>query len=36
MMFSTVSSMGHIKSGRLKALAITEPQAHKELPTCPR
>ncbi|TMH09399.1 MAG: hypothetical protein E6H70_17735 [Betaproteobacteria bacterium] len=33
MMFSTVSSaMGHIKGGRLKALAITSPKRIKELP----
>ena len=36
MMFSTVSSaMGHIKSGRLKALAITSPQRIRELPDVP-
>jgi len=36
MMFSTVSSaMGHIKNGRLKALAITSPQRIKELPEVP-
>src|SRR5258706_15170195 len=36
MMFSTVSSaMGHIKSGRLKALAITSPARIKELPDLP-
>ncbi len=36
MMFSTVSSaMGHIKSGRLKALAITSPKRIKELPEVP-
>src|SRR5204862_231851 len=36
MMFTTVSSaMGHIKSGRLKALAITSPQRIKELPEVP-
>jgi len=37
MMFSTVSSaMGHIKGGRLKALAITSPKRIKELPDLPR
>jgi tripartite-type tricarboxylate transporter receptor subunit TctC len=36
MMFSTVSSaMGHIKGGRLKALAITSPKRIKELPDLP-
>ena len=36
MMFSTVSSaMGHIKGGRLKALAITSPTRIKELPDLP-
>jgi len=36
MMFSTVSSaMGHIKGGRLKALAITSPNRIKELPDLP-
>ncbi len=36
MMFSTVSSaMGHIKSGRLKALAMTSPKRIKELPEVP-
>src|SRR5437773_11541234 len=36
MMFGTVSSaMGHIKSGRLKALAITSPKRIKELPEVP-
>jgi tripartite-type tricarboxylate transporter receptor subunit TctC len=36
MMFSTVSSaMGHIKSGRLKALAMTSPKRIKELPDVP-
>ena len=36
MMFSTVSSaMGHIKGGRLKALAITSPKRIKELPEVP-
>ena len=36
MMFSTVSSaMGHIKGGRLKALAMTSPNRIKELPDVP-
>ncbi|TMG70138.1 MAG: tripartite tricarboxylate transporter substrate binding protein [Betaproteobacteria bacterium] len=36
MMFSTVSSaMGHIKSGRLKALAMTSPKRIQELPDVP-
>ena len=36
MMFSTVSSaLGHIKGGRLKALAITSPTRIKELPDLP-
>jgi tripartite-type tricarboxylate transporter receptor subunit TctC len=36
MMFSTVSSaMGHIKSGRLRALAITSPKRIGELPEVP-
>src|SRR5258707_13824751 len=36
MMFSTVpSAMGHIKGGRLKALAITSPKRIKDLPYLP-
>jgi tripartite-type tricarboxylate transporter receptor subunit TctC len=36
MMFSTVSSaMGHIKAGRLRALAMTSPRRIKELPDVP-
>ena len=35
-MFGTVTSaMGHIKGGRLKALAITSPKRIKELPDLP-